>query len=165
MRRLIQALCALLLVLATAAGPGPAAAEPVTSAPVEIDLQYRRGLEALRVGQLDQAEAAALAILGPQPLNLNGRQLLGLVKARRGDLVGAVLEFDRVLAKDPKFVQAREERAVLLARLGRQGRARADLDALRARAAECGRACPPDLRKAVSRVEAALVAVRPAANL
>jgi hypothetical protein len=88
-------------------------------------------------------------------------QLLGLVKLKRGDLPGALSEFDRALVIDPAFIPAREERAVTLARLGEAHRARVDLDALKTREAACAKVCPPELRPAVSRVEAALAAAKP----
>lgn len=160
---------AILLLLTALAAGGPAAAAVRQSRPqVEngagaFDADYRRGLEALRGGRLDEAQTTALSILNAQPRLAPGRQLLGLVKLKRGDLAGALLEFDRALASDPQFIPAREERAVALARMGHSGRARGDLEALKAREAACAKACPPELRPAVSRVEAALAAARPPA--
>ena len=153
---LVLSLWALLAGGVAAKPPIPAAVAAYSPA-----AEYRRGIEALRVGRIDQAEAAANTILNVQPQLASGRQLLGLVKVRRGDLVGAVAEFDKALTHDPQFIQAREERAVALARMGQPERARIDLEALRARATACARACSPELRKAVSRVEAALAAGRP----
>jgi predicted Zn-dependent protease len=140
--------------------PAPASAPPAAPA-----ADYRKGVEALRAGQLDKAEAAALSILSAQPQQASGRQLLGLVKVKKGDLPGAVGEFDKALTSDPQSIPAREERAVAFARMGQPDKARADLEALKTRAAACAKACPPELRTAVSRVEAALAAGRPAAAL
>jgi tetratricopeptide (TPR) repeat protein len=144
--------------------PAPAAASQATAvAPVSPG--YRKGLEALRAGRLAQAEAAAMSILGAQPQQAGGRQLLGLVKVKKGDLPGAIGEFDKALVSDPQFIPAREERAVALARMGQPEKARTDLEVLKTRAAACAKTCPPELRTAVSRVEAALAAGRPAAAL
>ncbi len=164
MRRSTVLVLSLWTLISVSAALSPAVAEPPGAAPPTAynpAADYRRGVEALRVGRIDQAEAAANAILSAQPQLASGSQLLGLVKVRRGDLTGAVAEFDKALAHDAQFIQAREERAVILARLGQPQRARIDLEALRARAAACARDCPPDLRRAISRIEAALVAGRP----
>lgn len=125
------------------------------------ETDYRRGLESLRAGRIQVAQDVALSLLKDEPTDIQGRQLMGLVKLKRGDLPGALSEFDRALAKDPTFIPAREERAVTLARLGEAHRARVDLEALKVRAAACAKACPPELRPAVSRVEAALAAAKP----
>jgi tetratricopeptide (TPR) repeat protein len=144
----------LLLLLFTAlAADGAFAGEP--------DAGYRQGLEALHAGRLGEAQATAQSMLNVQPRQAPARQIMGLVKLKRGDLPGALVEFDKALVSDPAFIPAREERAVILARLGQAHRARADLEALKARAAACAKTCPPELRPAVSRVEAALAASRP----
>jgi predicted Zn-dependent protease len=159
-----RSLVLILAVLAAWPAAAGAARPPAAgvAAQAQPPVEYRRGLEALRAGRVDRAHAAALSILGAQPQQPAGRQLLGLVKIKRGDLAGAVAEFDRALVSDPQFIAAREERAVTLARMGKSEKARVDLDALKARAAVCAKACPPELRPAVSRVEAALAAGRPA---
>ena len=144
------------LALALAETP-PAA----VAGPFDPTADYRKGVEALHAGKLEQAEATAMAILGSQPQQASGRQLLGLVKVKKGDLAGAVGEFNKALTSDPQFIPAREERAVTLARLGQSAKARSDLEALKSRAASCAKTCPPELRTAVSRVEAALAAGRP----
>ena len=151
-------------MLASAASPALAVAESPAATSYDSTKDYRKGVEALRVGKLEQAETAAKAILDAQPQQAAGRQLLGLVKVKKGDLAGAVGEFDKALASDPQFIPAREERAVALARLGQSDKARADLEALKTQAAACAKACKPELRTAISRVEAALAAGRPAAS-
>ena len=153
------------VTLVSAASPVLAAAETPPAAPAyDSTKDYRKGVEALRVGRIEQAEAAAMTILGAQPQQAAGRQLLGLVKVKKGDLAGAVGEFDKALTSDPQFIPAREERAVALARLGQSDKARADLEALKTQAVACAKACKPELRTAISRVEAALAAGRPAAG-
>jgi predicted Zn-dependent protease len=144
----------LLLMLLALSADGAFAAEG-------DEAEYRRGLESLHAGRLQAAQDTAVSLLKVKPMDSQGRQLLGLVKLKRGDLPGALSEFDRALAKDPAFIPAREERAVTLARLGEGHRARADLEALKIRAAACANTCPPELRPAVSRVEAALAAGKP----
>lgn len=144
----------LLMMLLALSAEGAAAAEGQ-------ETEYRRGLESLRAGRLQAAQDKAMSLLKAEPGDTQGRQLLGLVKLKRGDLPGALSEFDRALAKDPAFIPAREERAVTLARLGEANRARADLEALKTQAAACAKICPPELQPAVSRVEAALAAARP----
>jgi tetratricopeptide (TPR) repeat protein len=155
------------VLAAGAATPALALADTppaAVAAPDDHLADYRKGVEALHAGKLDEAQAAALALLDAQPQQAPGRQLLGLVKVKKGDLAGAIGEFDKALTNDPKFIPAREERAVTLARLGQSAKARVDLEALKSRAASCARTCPPELRTAVSRVEAALAAGRPAAR-
>jgi predicted Zn-dependent protease len=154
---------------AAAAQPAAARAESAPAAPAAapspepMTADYRKGLEALRAGRIDKAEQTAMSMLNAQPQQPRGRQLLGLVKVKRGDLPGAIGEFDKALTSDPQFIPAREERAVALARMGRSEKARGDLEVLKSRAAACAKTCPPELRTAVSRVEAALAAGRPAA--
>ena len=144
--------------------PAPATAVTTAAPPAEpMTADYRKGLEALRGGLIEKAEKTAMSMLNVQPQQPRGRQLLGLVKVKRGDLPGAVGEFDKALTSDPQFIPAREERAVALARMGQSDKARSDLEVLKTRAAACAKACPPELRTAVSRVEAALAAGRPAA--
>jgi hypothetical protein len=125
----------LLLMLLALSADGAFAAEG-------DEAEYRRGLESLHAGRLQAAQDTALSLLKVKPMDSQS-------------------EFDRALAKDPAFIPAREERAVTLARLGEGHRARADLEALKIRAAACANTCPPELRPAVSRVEAALAAGKP----
>jgi len=148
---------------APAAPPTVVPPPPVVPKPTAANAEktHRAGVEALRAGRLDKAEAISAKLLELQPQPASGRQLLGMVKAKRGDLAGAVAEYDKALLTDPKFIAAREERAVALSRLGQPDKARGDLEALKAQAIVCGKACKPELRTAISRVEAALAAGRP----
>ena len=141
--------------------PKPPAANVEKATTANAERTYRAGVEALRAGRLDKAEAISAKLLELQPQPASGRQLLGMVKAKRGDLAGAVAEYDKALVADPKFIAAREERAVALSRLGLPDKARSDLEALKAQAIVCGKTCKPELRTAISRVEAALAAGRP----
>lgn len=149
-----------LAVLAFAGAPQfvRAAAEPPQARVANPTRDFRKGVEDIHAGRLKQAEATALGLMAALPQDSSGRHLMGLVKTRKGDLAGAVAEFDKALEADPQSIDARTERAVLLARLGQLEKSRADLDALRARAAACAKACPPELKAAISRVEAALAA-------
>jgi tetratricopeptide (TPR) repeat protein len=159
--------CVLALVLAApamAAVVTPTTATlPGASVDEDSSPDYKRGLEALHAGRLDEAEALAKRMLEVSPQSVAGRKLTGLVKARRGDLAAALADFDKALALDPQSIDARAERAVVEARLGQPDKAHADLEALRTRAASCGKTCPPELKAAVSRVEAAVAAARPPA--
>lgn len=161
-RRALTGATAGLLVAATATWAAAASESPQPSGAMggwgEAGPDYRAGLAALYSGHLDKAEASALSILQGGPKDAVGRQLLGMVKVRRGDLSGAVGEFDKALEADPQSIAAREERGVALARLGRAEQARADLKVLKSRAGNCGRTCPPELKPAIARVEAALAA-------
>lgn len=152
-----------LAATASHAAPTLESPQPVATRQDTAANDYRKGVEALHAGQLDRAEAAALGLVETASHGSAGRHLLGLVKTRKGDLAGAVAEFDKALVNDPQSIPARTERAVVLARLGQLDKARVDLDALKARAALCGKACAPELRSAISRVEAALAAGRPPA--
>jgi tetratricopeptide (TPR) repeat protein len=157
--------------LSVAPAPSPPAAQastsPVISPPSPPPKRpaqdparlYRSGLEALRAGSIARAQAVATRLMSLQPAL--GRQLMGQVKAKRGDLPGAIVEFDKALVLDAALISAREERAVAFSRRGEVDRARADLDALKSQAVACGKTCKPELRTAISRVEAALAAGRP----
>jgi Flp pilus assembly protein TadD len=156
---------ALALALAFPANAADQPPSPVvaTAADQPSSPDYRKGLEAVHAGRLDEGEAIAKRMVDAAPQGAAGRKLLGLVKARKGDLAGAVAEFDKALAIEPQSIEARAERAVAAARLGQAEIARSDLETLRNRAATCGKTCPPELKAAISRIEAALAAARPPA--
>jgi len=157
------------VALAMLAGVDQAASDVAPPAAMQrfadSDADYRRGVEALHAGEVERAEAAALAMLAAMPTDASGRHLMGLVKTRKGDLAGAVAEFDKALSNNPQSIAARTERAVVLARMGQLDKARADLETLKSRAAACAKTCSPELKAAISRIEAALAAGRTTARL
>lgn len=104
----------------TARNPNPAEGEPF----------YLLGVVLRLAGRLEEAEDAFAKATwngGWQPAAETGR---ATVRARLGDLPGAVAALDRAFAGDGRNSWARVLRAALLRRLGRADEARAAIDAV-----------------------------------
>jgi serine/threonine protein kinase/Tfp pilus assembly protein PilF len=103
-----------------------------------------------------EAFAEALRREGRNPQALYG---LGMLAMAEGELAAARRSFDRAVAADPEFAAARRYRAIVLARLGEAGPARADVEwCLARRPGVWGRSAPNDAERGESLYAAACVA-------
>jgi tetratricopeptide (TPR) repeat protein len=87
-----------------------------------------RGDAQFRLGRHDRALADYANTLKVEPNNPQGLFGRGRLRARSGDLAGAVLDFGRVIPAMPEFLEARQARALSYAALGRFEKAIADYD-------------------------------------
>ena len=132
----------------------PSIATPAYS-PAE---EYRKGLEALKVGKYHDAEHYLQHVLETNPDSSPTLFMLGLAKTGLGDLKGAERAYALSIKADPKFIPARREHAVTLAKLGQAAKAQAELNDLKARLDACASTCAEaaDLTAAVAAVQTAM---------
>jgi putative PEP-CTERM system TPR-repeat lipoprotein len=88
----------------------------------------------LRNGDREKARAMLLKAGELAPTTPAPWYALGDLLDKSGDTPGALAQFDKALGLDAKFIEARLARAGLLLKLGRDGQAVQDLDALKAQA-------------------------------
>ncbi len=108
---------------------------------------------------LDEVASAA-------PKNGDVWYVLGLAKAGAGDLKGAERAYEKAVQFAPGNIPAHQELGVTMARLNMLDKAKAELEALQQKAAQCGDSCSDSaaLKSAVATVQAA-VGPAPSAEL
>lgn len=153
--------------LALAAGSGGGGGEAPSASGPQYDpvAEYRKGVEALQASKWKDAERAFGKVTQAAPKAPEGWFMLGYARGKDGDLKGARKAYERAAKLKPEDIDTRRELAVTLAGLGETDRAKAELDALKARAVACAGTCAEAaaLKAAVGVVETALAA-RPAAG-
>lgn len=122
--------------------------------------EYQKGVAALQASKWKDAERAFQHVTEAAPKAPEGWFLLGFSRASQGDLKGARKAYEKAARLKPDDIGAQRELAVTLAGLGETDKAKAGLDALKAREAACAGTCAESatLKAAVTRVDAALTA-------
>lgn len=120
--------------------------------------EYRKGVKALEGGKFEEAARIFERVLQASPGNANANYLAGLSYAGLDDSERAREYFEKAVKYDDSHIQAHKELGVSYARLGERGKATAELDALRAKAAHCGVKCAhaTELKAAIAALAAAL---------
>jgi len=90
-----------------------------------------QALALLRRGELDAARRQIDKALGRAPGNADVRNIKASIDHARGDLQGAIVGYDKVVALKPKHLDARIARAAALMDLGRDAEAGSALERLR----------------------------------
>jgi len=151
--------------LAAGSGGGGGAMPSASGPQYDPVAEYQKGVAALKASQWKEAERAFSKVTQAAPRAPEGWFMLGFSRGADGDLKGARKAYERAAKLKPEDIDTRRELAVTLAGLGETDKARAELDALKARDKACAGTCADaaSLKTAVARVEAAL-APAPAAG-
>ncbi len=125
--------------------------------------EYQKGIAALQASKYAEAERAFSRVTQAAPKAPEGWFLLGFARAAQNDFKAARKAYERAVKLKPEDIDTRRELALTLIRLGETDKAKAELDALRARDTTCAGKCPESaaLRTAVTKVETALAAPAP----
>ncbi len=150
--------------LAAGSGGGGSSDMPSSSGPsYDPVAEYQKGVAALQASRWKDAERAFSRVTQAAPKAPEGWFMLGFAKAADGDLKGARRAYEKAAKLKPDDIDTRRELAVTLTRLGEAEKAKAELDALKAREATCAGTCADAaaLKTAIARVEAAMAAPAP----
>ena len=120
--------------------------------------EYQKGIAAIQASKFADAERAFSRVTQVAPKAPEGWFLLGYSRAAQGEFKAARKAYDRAAKLKPADIDTRRELALTLVRLGETDKAKAELDALKARDTACAGKCPESaaLKTAVTKVEAAL---------
>ncbi len=132
--------------------------------------EYQKGVAALQANKWKDAERAFSHVTEAAPKAPEGWFLLGVSRANQGNFKGARKAYEKAAKLKPDDIDSHRELALVLVKLGETDKAKAELDALKARDTACAGKCADSaaLKTAVARVEAALAAPTtptPAASL
>lgn len=150
--------------LAAGSGGGGGSDMPSSSGPqYDPVAEYQKGVAALQASKWKEAQRAFGRVTQAAPKAPEGWFMLGFARASDGDLKGARRAYEKAAKLKPDDIATRRELAVTLAGLGETDKARAELEALKAREATCAGTCADAaaLKAAVGRVEAAIAAPAP----
>lgn len=155
---------------AIAAGSGGGSADMPSASGPQYDpvAEYQKGVAALKAGKFKDAARAFGHVTQVAPKAPEAWFMLGYSKASDGDLKGAVKAYEKAAKLSPEDIDTRRELGIAQAKLGAAEKARAELDALKARDTACAGTCADSvkLKDAVAKLEAAMSATAaPAAAL
>ena len=85
----------------------------------DVSIQLTRISALLNEGKLSQAESACRALLSAQPASSAATHLLGMIRARSGDVQGGERLLRRSIELEPREVSLRVNLANFLRRSGR----------------------------------------------
>ena len=145
--------------LANSGGSGGGGSMPSSSAPsFDPVAEYQQGVAAMNAGNYKGAEKSFARVTSVSPKAAAAWFGLGRARSELGDHRGARKAFEKAVKHQPDDVASRAQLGVTLARLNDRGKAQAELDELKARAAACADTChqAPNLKAGISAVEAAL---------
>ncbi len=138
---------------------------PSQSAPrFDSTVEFKKGIDALKAEQYDDAEHAFGHVLEVNPRDANTHFMMGLAEAGQGKLKDARGHYERAVKYNDNLILAHLELGTTLAKLGEPDKAKEILEDLKKRSAACADTCAQaaDLRNAVPALESALGA--PAAS-
>src|SRR6266568_6798837 len=91
------------IILVAALLLAPASASPAQELPVALQPPFEEGVQALKAGKLDEAEAAFLRVLEQGGRLAYVHNNLGLVYQQRGQHKQAVAAFREAIRLDPRY--------------------------------------------------------------
>ncbi len=143
------------LIAAGGGGMGGMPSMPSESAPAyDAAAEYRDGVAALGESRFADAKKNFDHVLAMDAKNANANYLAGMARVGLKDNKGAVRFFEKAIKYDNDLIPAHKAYGVALAALGQKDKAQAELDALKARASQCGDSCPQaaDLKDAIAAI-------------
>lgn len=155
---------------AIAAGSGGGSADMPSASGPQYDpvAEYQKGVAALKEGKFKDAARAFGHVTTVAPKAPEAWFMLGYARAGDGDLKGAVKAYEKAAKLSPEDIDTRRELGIAQAKLGAAEKAKAELEALKARDTACAGTCADSarLKDAVAKLEAAMSATpTPAAAL
>jgi len=141
------------LIAAGGGGMGGMPSMPSESAPAyDAAAEYRDGVAALGESRFADAKKNFDHVLVMAAKDPNANYLAGMARLGLKDNKGAVRFFEKAIKYDDSLIAAHKQYGIALAALGQKDKAQAELDALKARATQCGDSCPQaaDLRDAIA---------------
>ena len=135
-------------------GGAPSAAAPSYDPAAE----YRAGVEALQQGRYAAARQSFDHVLSVVPRDANANYLAGVARMALKDNKGAARYFLRAIKADNNLIDAHRDYGLVLIASGARDKAKAELESLKARQAQCGAGCAQaaGLKGAVDALVAAL---------
>ncbi len=162
------------IAVAIAAGGGgggggqvPSVSEPQYN-PAE---EYEKGQADFQAGRFKDAAREFEHVTDATPRVASAWYMLGLARARAGDAKGATKALATAIKRDGEPVAPHRDYALALIASKQADKANAELTALKARAGQCGDACPQagELKAAIDAIQTALAAptaqIKAAGNL
>jgi tetratricopeptide (TPR) repeat protein len=116
------------IVLATAVVLAAGVASTAQDLPEALQAPFQEGVQALRAGQLDEAEKAFRSVLARGGRAAYVHNNLGIVLQERGEHEKAAAQFREAIRLDPRYPAPRILLGSSLLGLGRPGEARATLE-------------------------------------
>jgi tetratricopeptide (TPR) repeat protein len=155
------------LLAAGGGGGGGGGSAPSASVPqYDPAVEYRKGIEALKIKDYKTAKRAFDRVIAVAPKDANSHYLAGLSRTGTSDWKGAKKFLEKAVKLDPALTSAQRELGITYAKLGEKPKAAQILTLLKAKSKECGGNCPQsaDLTSSVDAVSAA-IASTPQASL
>ncbi len=132
---------------------------PSQSAPrFDATVEFKKGVDALKAGQFDEAERAFGHVLEVNPRDANTHFMMGVAEISLQKFKDARGHLEKAVKYNDDLILAHMELGLTLAKLGEADKAKTVLDDLKKRATACADTCPQaaDLRTAVPTLETAL---------
>jgi len=143
------------LIAAGGGGMGGMPSMPSESAPsYDAAAEFRAGIAALGENRFKDAKQNFDHVLVMATKDPNANYYAGMARLGLKDNKGAVRFFEKAIKYDDNMIQAHKQYGIALAALGQKDKAQAELDALKARATQCGDSCPQaaDLKDAIAAI-------------
>jgi len=169
-----SALLGLAAPLAAAGGGGDGGGSmPSESAPqYDPVAEFNAGTAAMQAQNYAEAKRRFDHVLTVNPRDANTNYLAGMARIGLNDAKGAVRFFEKAVKTDGALLPAHKQLGLAYAASGKADKAQIELDALKAKAAQCGSTCPDAaaLQDAITAITAAMAGtpqamVDPAASL
>ena len=150
------------LVAPLAAAPGGGdggGSMPSASAPrYDPVVEFGAGTAAMQAQNYAEAKRRFDRVLTVNPRDANTNYLAGMARIGLNDAKGAVRFFERAVKADGTMIPAHKQLGLAYAASGKADKARTQLDALKAKAAQCGATCPDaaGLQDAITAITSAL---------
>ncbi len=132
----------------------------------DASVEFKKGVEALKAGQYEDAERAFGHVLEVNPRDANTHFMMGVAEVSLNKFKDAKGHLEKAVKYNDGLILAHMELGLTLAKLGETDKAKAILDDLKKRAAACANTCAQaaDLRTAVPTLETALAPATPPAS-
>jgi Flp pilus assembly protein TadD len=144
-------------------GGGGGGLPSITAPQFDAAAEYRKGVEALKANQFDDAEKSFAKVSQAAPKDANSWLLLGVAKSGKNDLPGAETAYKRAAALNPDNILTHRELGVVLAKQKKADDANNEIALLQKRADACGESCPDakTLHDSIEIIQAALSGATP----
>ena len=153
------AACVATPLMAAGGGGGGGGEMPSESTPqYDPVAEFAAGTAAMQTHNYVEAKRRLDHVLAVNPRDANTNYLAGMARVGLGDAKGAVRFLERAVKTDAALVPAHKQLGLAYAASGKPEKAQGELDALKARAAQCGASCPDaaSLQDAITAISAAL---------